>query len=137
MTDITATVIADFRTAYPAFEDDTLYPDTIIEQALCDADAETGGRGWGVYGDDCRNFKRRGMFLYAAHWLAVTYPNGSGSASGGAVFPVSAKTVGDESVNYSTPAIPEGSGDGWFYGSQWGEQFLRLRRRAGMGARAV
>ncbi len=137
MTDITAEIITAFRTAYPGFADDTKYPDSIVEQALCNADAETGGRGWGIYGSDCRNFKQRGMFLYAAHWLAVTYPTGSGSSSGGAVFPVSGKSVGDESINYAVPTIAPGSGDAWFYGSQWGELFLQLRRRAGMGARAV
>ncbi|MDX1474500.1 MAG: hypothetical protein R3309_10040, partial [Reinekea sp.] len=65
-TDITPAVIASFRGIHQAFTDLTKWPDDIVEQALCEADAETGGRGWGSFIDECRNFKRRGMFLFAA-----------------------------------------------------------------------
>lgn len=139
MVDITAAVITAFRTQQPAFADDTAYPDATVTLALCEGDVETGGRGWGSYADDCKNFKQRGMFLYAAHWLASTYPSGvSGGESGAAAYAVSGKSVDDESINYAIPSdMTGGAGDAWLGTTAFGQQWLRLRARAGMGARAV
>jgi len=33
------------------------------------ASTVAGGSGWGAFSLDCNNFKRRGMYLFAAHWL--------------------------------------------------------------------
>lgn len=127
---------AEFRVKYPMF-DATNYPDSIVEQALCEGDAETGGKGWGGYVNECDNFKQRGQFLYAAHWLSVMYPTGvGGSTPGNARNSVSGKSVGDESINYSVPT-PVSSGESWLSSTQFGQQFSRLRRRAAMGAVAV
>lgn len=139
--EITTEIITSFRAAYPGFEDVTKWPDDTLEMALCEGDAETGGCGWGVFEDVCSNFKRRGMFLYAAHYLAVTYPNGAGDGgtmNGGAQWAQSGKTVGDESVTFNNGNLSNaGVGDSWLASSQFGQQWIRLRRRAGMGARAV
>jgi len=140
--EITPEIITSFRTAYPAFDDDTAWPDNVVTMALCEGDAETGGRGWGSYDDDCHNFKQRGMFLYAAHWLASTYPKGAeddSNQSGTAKNQVASKSVGDESVSYAVtaPSSISDAGDGWLASTAFGQQFMRLRRRAGMGARAV
>ena len=134
--------IDPFREACPAFSDQAVWPDDVIEMALEEADAETGGRGWGSYKDCPKNFKRRGMFAYAAHWLASTYPSGAANQSaqsGAAKSAVASKSVGDESVSFAVAApsgIAEG-GQAWFLSTVWGQQFIRLRKRAGMGARAV
>jgi hypothetical protein len=138
---ITQEIIDAFRLAYPVFTDPK-WSDTTVEQALCEGDAETGGRGWGTYQDDCHNFKRRGMFLYTAHWLASTYPNGDidagGNMSGGAKWATSGKSVGDESASFNNGSLANMAvGDSWLATTAFGQQWLRLRRRAGMGALAV
>lgn len=127
-------IIDDFKTKYPAF---VPLGDDIIQDALCDAESETGGSGWGIYANECGNFKQRGLFAYAAHVLASTYPsNDPSNVSGSAVGAVTSKSVGDESVTFSV-AQTKDSGDAWLTSTSFGQQFVRLRRRAGMGARAV
>jgi hypothetical protein len=129
--------IAAFRLAYPAFADDSLWSDSTVEAALYEGDAETGGCGWGGYADEPSNFKRRGQFLYAAHWLAVTYPNGESSTVGASQLITASKSVGDESISYAAPTAQTDAGDAWLASSSFGQQFMRLRKRVGMGARAV
>ena len=109
--------------------------------ALCEGDVETGGKGWGAFEDVCTNFKLRGMYLYAAHYLAATYPKGASDASlvgASAKFAVQSKTVGDESISFANGKANDLSvGDGWVASTSFGQQWLRLRRRAGTAARAV
>lgn len=135
--EITPAIIASFRIAQPAFGDVTKWPDSVVGESLCEADAETGGRGWGAFEDLCSNFKRRGMYYFAAHWLASTYLTGDASdpsnISPGARLNLSGKSVGDESVQYRITAI-QNTGDDWLSTTIYGTQYLRLRRRAGMGA---
>ena len=137
---ITPALIASFRGAQPAFSDDTKWPDAVVEDALCEADVETGSSRWGTYQDDCRNFKRRGMYYYAAHWLAVTYLTQDASdpsnISPTARLNVAAKSVGDESITYRVGAIQK-TEDDWLSLTNYGVQYLRLRGRAGKGAVAV
>jgi len=140
---ITPEIIASFRAKYPKFTDVVKWPDAVLQSALCDADMETGGNGWGSYVEECQNFKQRGMFLWAAHWLSLAYPSGatdSSASNSGAAAAVDAKTVGDESATYNhgklNESAPEG-GAAWYSSTMYGQQFLMLRRRAGMGARAV
>ena len=139
-TDITAEVISAFREDMAAFTDDTDWPDDIVEQALCEADAETGGRGWGSFKLECRNFKKRGMFYYAAHWLATTYIDQTAAdpsnVSPSARLNVASKSVGDESVTYRVGAI-QSTEDDFLSLTNYGVQYLRLRKRAAMGARAL
>lgn len=139
-TDITAEVIAAFRDDMTAFTDDTDWPDDIVEQALCEADTETGGRGWGSFKLECRSFKKRGMFYYAAHWLATTYIDqtaaDASNVSPSARLNVASKSVGDESVTYRVGAI-QSTEDDFLSLTNYGVQYLRLRKRAAMGARAL
>lgn len=138
--DITPAVIASFRVTMPAFADLVKWPDAIVEQALCEADAETGSSRWGVFEDECRNTKRRGLFYYGAHWLATTYltqdASDASNISPSARLNVAAKSVGDESVTYRVGGIQETEED-WLSLTNYGVQFLRLRRRVGMGAIAL
>ena len=134
--DITQEMIDLFRVRFTAFADDSKWSDDTIMSALCEGDAETGGRGWGAYDTPCQNFKQRGMFLYAAHWIASTYPKGETSTSGGAKSGVSGKSVGDESITFNVATVTT-QGDQWLASTGFGQQWIRLRRRAGMGARAV
>lgn len=139
--DITAQVITEFRTSKPAFSDVGFWPDVTLTEALCEGDAETGGKGWGGYdGTDCHNFKARGMFLFASHWLITSYPSGAvcpEKVANNVKLAVGSKSVGDESVSFVTSSLDKLSvGDGWLATTNYGQQFMRLRRRAG-GARVA
>lgn len=130
-----------FRTAFgETFTDVKRWPDWVIEDALCEAHAETGGSGWGAYGEECDNFKWRGMKYFAAHWLFTNYVDGYDGETGGLMLPGDArlntqnKSVGDESIGYRVAEMTDAGSD-WLTYSNFGQQFYRLRRRAGMGAR--
>lgn len=136
--DITPAIIADFRTAFNGqFSDADKWPDDMIEDVLCEADAETGGSGWGAFALDCDNFKRCGMYLFAAHWLTFFYGNNPANGIGGiARLNTQSKQVGDESISYRVAAMMDAGNDALTY-TVYGQQFYRLRRRAGMGARVI
>ena len=138
--DINADVVTAFRDSMAAFTSDADWPDDIVEQALHEADAETGGAGWGAFKNEPRNFKRRGMFYYAAHWLASTYVDqtaaDASNISPSARLNVASKSVGDESVSYRVGAM-QNTEDDWLSLTNYGVQYLRLRKRAGIGARVV
>lgn len=138
--EITPEIITAFRVAQPEFTDAGLWPDVTVTMALCEGDAETGGKGWGGYDStNCQNFKARGLYLYAAHFLKSAYPQGAVCADdvkSGAKLVVSSKSVGDESISFDTSAFSKMStGDAWLATTAYGQQWMRLRRRAGMGAR--
>lgn len=132
--------VAVFRSLMPAFTDDTKWPDGLIQSALYEAEAETESSRWGAYEDDSRNFRNRGVRLFAAAWLVNNYGDkGTGSIvseTGEARLNVASKSVGDESVAYRVPSMMEVSDD-WLTWSHYGQQYYRLRKRAGMGALAV
>ena len=137
--DITAEIITAFRLKYPVFKTAATWPDPTLTTALCEGDAESGGKRWGDYLDDCHNLKQKGMFLYAAHWLKTTYPNGASddeAQSGNANNTLTSKSVGDESASFGAATLSDISqaGDGWLASTSWGQQFMRLRKRVGMGA---
>ena len=140
--DITAEIITEFRTHYPNFTQSVKWPDPTLDLALSNGDVETGGKRWGGFVLDHHNLKQRGMFLYAAHWLVTSYPDGAQSAesqSSQARNPLSSKSVGDESVTYNAPTAANinQSGDSWLASTSWGQQFIKLRKRVGMGALTV
>jgi hypothetical protein len=136
--DITQAMVDSFRAEFQAFSDETKWPDALITCALCEADCETGSTRWGAYQDECHNFKRRGMFYFAAHWLATNYGTAGVTAdpSSEARLNVQAKSVGDESIDFRVPKMMD-VGDDWLTFTNYGMQFYRLRRRAGMGAIVV
>lgn len=107
---------------------------------MCEAEAETGGSGWGGYTEECGNFKWRGMKYFAAHWLFTNYVDGYDDETGTMMVPGDArlntqnKTVADESIGYRVASMMDAGSD-WLTYSNFGQQFYRLRRRAGMGAR--
>ncbi len=137
--EITTDVVNLFRSRQSAFFDISAWPTPSINEALVEADAETGGSGWGGYDSSDGSFKQRGMFLYAAHFLSANYPTGcsnaakSNSTTRGII---QSKSVGDESVSFAV-ATPLNIGDTWLASTSYGQQFMRLRRRAGMGALAL
>ena len=80
------------------------------------------------------------MFYYAAHWLSVTYTDDGAAnpenVTSTARLNTAAKSVGDESITFRVGAI-QSTEDDWLSLSNYGVQYLRLRKRAGMGARAI
>jgi hypothetical protein len=138
--EITNDVIVAFRNAFKAFGDTTSWPDEIVEMALNEADAETGSSRWGGFEiDNPQNFKRRGLFYYAAHWLASFYGKSAADPSrvdSAARLNISGKSVGDESTQYRITAM-ETTGNDWLSTTVYGVQYWRLKKRAGMGALAV
>lgn len=137
--DITASVISAFRAYYPEFSDDTTWTDTEVTRYLEDATMETGNR-WGAYGENPPSFRARGMFAYAAHRLVIAKAARNAVQAGGtpaAPAQAESKQVGDESVTYAvtrpeTAAQADARGD--LASTLYGQEFLRLRKRAGMGA---
>lgn len=138
--DITAAIVADFRLYFPEFTDVPTWSDPLVTRALQEGDVESGGCGWGGYViTDYQNFKLRGFYTYAAHWLISRYPSGtSGNISQGAKLSVASKSVGDESISFENGKTKElSAGDIGLSTTVYGQDFLKLRKRAGMGARAV
>lgn len=129
-----------FRGLMSAFTDDTKWPDDTIQMALDEAEAETESTRWGDYDDTVGNFRNRGIRLFAAAWLVNNFGDkGVGSKvaeTGEARLNVASKSVGDESVAYRVPSMMEVSDD-WLTWSHYGQQYYRLRKRAGMGAIVV
>lgn len=137
---ITPEIVEAFRAdpLLSAFTDATKWPDEMIIEALCEADTETGSRRWGLFELKCGNFKWRGMKYFAAHWLATNFGTlGVGAPPGSdARLNVAQKAVGDESIGYRVAAMMD-AGNDWLTYTNYGQQFYRLKKRAGMGAKAV
>lgn len=135
--DITAGVISDFRDYYPEFTDASVWPDAALTRHLKDADSETGKR-WGGYGD--QTLKARGMFAYAAHRAVLAKAAAKATEAGqipSAPSKATSKSVGDESVSFAvmTPSnASQQNRTGDLDTTMYGQEFLRLRQRAGMGA---
>lgn len=140
--EITQEMIDKFREVMPAFADLVKWPEDVVSMALCEAMAECGGRGWGTLDiTNCGNFKRRGVFFYAAHWLSITYNSLAGATVPGNIdaaarLNIAGKSVGDESITYRITAI-QSAEDDFLSLTLYGVQYLRLRRRSAMGARIV
>lgn len=135
---ITSEIIEDFRGEFGVtFVDPNKWTDEILYWALCRADSETGGSPWGPYKlGDCHNFKRRGMYLYAAAMIVNFFGDSPGApVSGIARLNTAAKSVGDESIQYRVAAMMDAGNDFLTY-SAYGQEFYRIRKYT-MGARAI
>lgn len=135
--DVTSAIVADFRARKPEFADDSVWEEPDLIRYLEEAADETASPRWGSYDD--RTIKQRGMFAFAAHLavqeraaVAAVGAGGTPAAQG----QVQSKTVADETVQYAVQAPGEKSQDstGGLRATLYGQEFLRLRRRVGMGA---
>lgn len=129
---ITQQIITDFRDYYPEFSDVSEYSDKAVRQALQNGDKETGFR-WGSYRVDPASIKAKGMFAFAAHELVMGKRRENGDI--GTAYPVSGKSVGDESVSFSVPSVSQDDLilNGELSLTSYGLEFLRLRRKAAAG----
>lgn len=136
--EITAEIVQAFRGYYPEFADDEAWPDVIIERCLAEGDMETGRR-WGRYDASVASIKKRGMFAFAAHRMVLSHAAGRAVGAGGtpsAPAKVASRGVGSESVSFavSAPSAAEMARYGDLFQTIYGQEFARLRQRAGMGA---
>lgn len=136
---VDADTISDFRGYYPEFADDSAWADAQVQRALEAGDSETGSGRWGGYTASPASLKARGLYAYAAHSLVLARARLNAVEAGGvpsAANQAQSKTVGDESVTYSAPSYSasEAAQVGDLDATMYGQEFMRLRRRAGTGA---
>jgi hypothetical protein len=145
--EITAQIIDDFRAYYPEFVEPgttgakATFSDVLLTRLLCEADEETGPR-WGAYDAGACSLKKRGMFAYTAHKAVLAKAAERAVSAGGspqAIAQVQSKTVGDESVTFAVaaPTAREMAQLGDLATTMYGQEFVRLRKRAGMGAAII
>lgn len=137
---ITDEIIADFRRFLKAFRDEVKWCDEVIRLQLIEADVMTGGRLWGAFDiDDDANWKKRGMYYLAAHYL-VSYYGSSASdptaISSEARLNVSSQQVGDESVTYRITEMEPTVTD-FISTTIYGVKFLEIRKHICVGAIAL
>jgi hypothetical protein len=136
--EITAEIIAEFRTNYPQFSNTTTYPDSVVTKALCEGDVKTGSSRWGAYQDICQNFKQRGMFLYAAHWISVYYPKGGDEPPAtNPTWAWNSKTVRNQSISYDTGVKDLSPTNAWLLSTIFGQQFYGEMKKAALGGVSV
>ena len=132
----------DFRARFPEFAG---IAESRIQLFLNDAIEDLDPRAW-----DC--WYSRGVLMHAAHSLALAdaanaaTPAGASSAAGAATsgYGLKEKKVGDVEVKYSTASLSSSSApssiDSFatsFGKTYYGEQFLILQAKAGLGALTV
>lgn len=125
-------VVADFRNQLSDFEDETRWPLKVVSDAIFEATLQIGSR-WGEFAlGDRKNFHRKGLFYYAAHWLINRYLGLSAEDPGNvrpdARMNVLSKSTGDESVAFRPTGIQD-TGDDWLSTKNYGVEFYRLRQQ--------
>jgi hypothetical protein len=123
-----ALIPADFRTRFEGQFD--LVPDARIEFWLEDAQLEVGAQAWGA-------LYEKGVMLLAAHLLQLELDRQEDDESGSITSNrVTSRSVGDVSVSFAR-ATADNSDEDWYLLTDYGAEYLRLKRRMGMGAVAV
>jgi hypothetical protein len=119
---------ANFKIRYPEF---VAVDDSRIQFWMNDAVFEVGEAAWGT-------LYEKGVMLLTAHLLFVDQENqGTGSGSGGSSMSrTTMRKVGDVSESFARAAADNATDD-WYLQSTYGSEYLRLKRRKGMGAIAV
>jgi len=113
--------VADFRTRFPEFADDTTYPDARIQLFLDDAAMCVDE---GVYG----KFYDTAVCYLAAHMLYLGTLTSSGSG-GASVGPISTKTAGGVSKTYAINSLDLNDSDSYYSQSQYGLTFMSIRAK--------
>ena len=125
--------IAEFRARQPLWYGSTEdWPDDVLARSLYKARPNIGKR-WGVIDiTDPMNIASEGLFLWAAHWLFVTYQlsatNISTNLSPQAKMNIASKSVADESVSFRITQMQKTTDD-WLSLSEFGVEFLALREQ--------
>lgn len=116
--------VAEFRTRFPEFADDTEYPDARIQLFIDDTQLAyigTDEKRWG------------GKYNYAQAYLAahllVTAEASSAGDSSVKVGPVSSKSAGGVSVTRAVASKDRSDGDDFYMGTVYGQRFMMIRNQ--------
>lgn len=116
--------VAAFRSHFPEFADDTIYPDGIVEFWSSIGEQRLNSTRWG-------GLYSVGVELFTAHNIALQVRDIAGNPGQANVLK-SSKSAGDVSVGIDTAATSvEGAGH-WNL-TTYGTRFKELQRIAGMG----
>lgn len=117
----------DFKARYPEF---LAIDDSRVQFYLDDALLEVGEQAWG-------SMYEKGVFLLAAHLLQLELDRIEDDSSGSVTMNrVTSKKVGDVQVSFAR-ATADSTEDDWYLLTSYGVEYLRLKKRFGMGAVAV
>lgn len=138
--EVTPAIITDFRAFYEEFTSSAVWSDAQITKALYIARGELDACRWGTYSP--YSFLQRGWFALAAHyltWNKATTDATTADGSASTPFAQSSKSVRDESVSYAIPASMANltTWEAALALTPYGNEYLHLRDRAGMGAVCV
>jgi hypothetical protein len=138
--EVTPAIITDFRAFYEEFSDSAAWSDARITKALYIARGELDACRWGDYKP--YSFLQRGWFALAAHyltWNKATTDATTADGSASTPFAQASKSVRDESVSYAIPAAMANltTWESALALTPYGNEYLHLRDRAGMGAVCV
>ena len=121
--------VSDFRRDFPQFNDDTKYPDAVIEFRLNLADMLIGGSAMG-------NMFPYLAELFVAHYMVLNAADTAAGALGGAGGATSAvvasKSVDKASVSYDNSATLNADAGFWNF-SRYGAEFWQLLMLFGYG----
>ncbi len=118
---------ADFKIRYPEFDS---IPDARVQFMLDDAVLEVSEARWDT-------LYEKGSMLLAAHLLQLDLnrqetEDDDSSEEGN----LASKSIGDVSYSF-TKAASESTSDDWYLQTSYGTEYLRLKKRVGMGVVAV
>jgi hypothetical protein len=117
---------ADFKIRYPEFSE---VDDSRVQFMLDDAALEVSETRWDT-------LYEKGSMALAAHLLSISQSNSEDDDSGGEEGNLTSKSIGDVSYSFAK-ATSESSSDDWYLSTSYGAEYLRLKKRVGMGIVAV
>lgn len=122
-----AIIPTDFKLRFPEF---VAIADARIQFFLDDAQLEVSEGAWeGLY--------EKGVFLLAAHLLYLDQVRqGADTDISDLTSGVTSRSVGDVSVSFARATATSVSDD-WYLDTSYGAEYLRLKKRVGMGCVAV
>ncbi len=117
----------DFKIRFSEFEE---IDDTRIQFWLDDSALEVGSGAWG-------DLFEKGSMLLAAHLLQLDINRqGSEDDDSSEEGNIASKSIGDVSYSF-TKATADNTSDDWYLQTSYGSEYLRLKKRVGMGMVAV
>ncbi len=116
----------DFKIRYEEFID---VSDSKIQFMLDDAALEVSESAWGT-------LYEKGTMSLAAHLLSIDQSNSDDEDDSGGEGNLASKSIGDVSYSFSK-ATSESTSDDWYLSTSYGAEYLRLKKRIGMGIAAV
>ena len=114
--------VADFRTRFPEFANDTMYPSARIQLFLDDAALCINEE---IYGD---MYNIANCYL-AAHDLFLGTQTAASSANAQKLGPVSSKSAGQVTVARAVGSLDLSDGDSYYLQTLYGQKFISIRNK--------